>query len=66
MTATVETMHRWVIHEHVPDYVLLGWMALPTLEGTGHGIYSAHCIWLCACRPVEPYNRSQRNREDRS
>lgn len=48
------TYHRWVIHERVPDYLLCGWMALPSLEGTGHGIYSAHCIWLCDCELAEP------------
>ena len=48
------TIHRWVNHHRVPDYLRCGWMALPTLEGTGHGIYSAHCVWLCSCRAVEP------------
>jgi hypothetical protein len=48
------TLHRWVIFDRVPDYLRLGWLALPTLEGTGHGLYSAHCIWLCGCRAVEP------------
>jgi hypothetical protein len=48
------TFHRWVIHARVMDYLLCGWMALPSLEGTGHGIYSAHCVWLCACSLVEP------------
>jgi hypothetical protein len=48
------TFHRWVVHDRVPEYLMLGWMALPTLEGTGHGIYSAHCVWLCDCTPIEP------------
>lgn len=48
------TLHRWVTHEHVPDYLLIGWLALPTLEGTGHGFYSVHCVWLCGCKCVEP------------
>lgn len=48
------TYHRWVLHDRVPDYLLIGWLALPTLEGTGHGIYSAHCAWLCECKPIEP------------
>lgn len=54
MTPPAETLHRWVLHRFVPDYLLCGWMAFPTLEGTGHGIYSAHCAWLCCCRAVEP------------
>ena len=48
------TWHRWVIDEFVADYLRLGWMALPSLEGTSHGIYSVHCIWLCGCHVVEP------------
>jgi hypothetical protein len=54
MTATAETYHRFVLHHRVPEYLQIGWMALPSLEGTGHGIYSAHCVWLCQCRAVEP------------
>lgn len=54
MTPTADTLHRFVIHASVPDYLLCGWLALPSLEGTGHGIYSTHCIWLCSCRCVEP------------
>lgn len=48
------TLHRWVPHFQVPDFLRLGWIALPTLEGTHHGIYSAHCVWLCACKPAAP------------
>ena len=48
------TLHRWVPHAHVRDYLLLGWMALPTLEGTNHGLYAAHCVWLCACPVASP------------
>jgi hypothetical protein len=48
------TYHRWVIHERVPDYLRLGWMAMPSLEGAHHGYWSAHCIWLCECKLVEP------------
>jgi hypothetical protein len=48
------THHRFVLHEMVSDYLLLGWMALPSLEGTHHGYWSAHCIWLCGCEPTEP------------
>jgi len=48
------TWHRWIRHEAVPDHLRLGWLALPTLEGTGHGLWAAHCIWLCDCPAVEP------------
>lgn len=54
MIPAADTFHRWVIHQRVMDYLLLGWLALPSLEGTGHGIYSAHCVWLCRCRLAEP------------
>jgi len=48
------TLHRWVLHHMVPDFLRCGWLALPSLDGTSHGIYSTHCIWLCGCRCVEP------------
>lgn len=48
------TLHRYVLHDHVPDYLRLGWLALPTLEGTHHGCWSVHCVWLCGCRCAEP------------
>jgi hypothetical protein len=48
------TLHRWVLHDQVPDHLRCGWLAVPSLEGTGHGIYSAHCIWLCDCTPAAP------------
>jgi hypothetical protein len=48
------TFHRWVPHHRLPDYMRLGWLALPSLEGTSHGLYSCHCVWLCGCRYVEP------------
>ena len=52
------TYHRFVLHHRVLDYLLCGWMALPSLEGTGHGIYSCHCVWLCTCRAAEPVSDS--------
>ena len=48
------TLHRWVIHPRVPDYLRCGWLALPTLEGTHHGMWSVHCVWLCQCIAAEP------------
>lgn len=57
MTVTV-SYHRWVLHRNVPEYLLLGWIALPSLDGTSHGIYSAHCIWVCDCKMVEPCRTS--------
>ena len=51
------TLHRWVQHDRVADYLRLGWLALPTLESTWHGVYAAHCVWLCGCPLVEPIDR---------
>jgi hypothetical protein len=48
------TFHRWVRHHRVMDYLRLGWLALPSLDGTHHGCWSVHCIWLCNCEAVEP------------
>lgn len=39
--------HRWAPHEKVLDYLKLGWLPLPTLEGTHHGEWSVHMVWLC-------------------
>lgn len=46
--------HRFVRHADVWAWLACGWMALPSLEGTGHGLYSFHIAWLCSCEPVEP------------
>jgi hypothetical protein len=47
--------HRWVRHADALDYVMLGWVPLPTLNGTTHGHWSVHVVWMCRCRePVEP------------
>lgn len=43
------SLHRWVRHEFVPDFLRCGWLALPTLEGTHHGFWSVHLVWLCTC-----------------
>jgi hypothetical protein len=48
------TLHRFVLHHLVPDYLRLGWLALPSLEGTHHGHWSTHCVWLCNCKFIEP------------
>ncbi len=48
------TLHRFVRHHAVMDYLRVGWLALHSLDGTTHGQWSVHCVWLCACDPVEP------------
>ncbi|WBU27630.1 hypothetical protein OOZ54_13250 [Rhodopseudomonas palustris] len=56
------SFHRWVRIEDVPDYLLLGWIALPTLQGTPHGEWSVHCAWLCSCPMVEPVANREHER----
>lgn len=48
------SIHRYVRLERVPEYLVLGWIAYPTLNGTHHGFWSAHLAWLCSCNVVEP------------
>lgn len=41
---------RFVVHNRALDYVLLGWMPTPALQGTGHGEWSVLFVWRpCAC-----------------
>ena len=46
-----QSLHRFVPLADAMDYVLLGWMPRPSLQGTHHGDYSVHIAWLCECRP---------------
>lgn len=32
------------------DYVKMGWLPLPSLDGTHHGDWSVHMAWICDCR----------------
>ena len=43
------TFHRWVRIPYVEDYLRLGWVVLPTLAGTGHGLWAVHMVWGCQC-----------------
>lgn len=45
------SFHRYATFDKAMDYVRLGWMPLPTLDGTPHGRWSVHLIWLCNCPP---------------
>jgi hypothetical protein len=39
----------------VEDYLKLGWLPTPALEGTYHGQFSVLMKWICpTCRPLEP------------
>ena len=48
------TFHRFVPIHRCADYVALGWLPLPSLDGTPHGRWSVHMTWLCGCEPIEP------------
>lgn len=40
---------RYVLHEHVIDYMRLGWMWRANLSDK-----AALMVWPCPCWPVEP------------
>ena len=42
--------HRMCRIPSMPDWLALGWLPLPSLEGTHHGHWSVHCVWICDCR----------------
>lgn len=46
--------HKWVRHHDVLEHLRLGWVGTKALEGTHHGDWSRHMVWLCECQPVEP------------
>lgn len=51
--------HRWVRHEHALDFCRVGWMPLPSLDGTTHGAWSVHVVWLCNCPLVQPKTKQE-------
>lgn len=53
------SLHRFVRHYAALDYLRLGWLVLPSLDGTSHGQWSVHCVWLCSCKPVEPLGEAR-------
>lgn len=44
---------KYVLHHHVVDHLLLGWMVVADL-GPTHGEFSCLMGWCCACKVVEP------------
>lgn len=49
------TTHKYVSLRDAMDYVLLGWVPSPALEGTNHGRYAVLMSWVCpTCAPVFP------------
>lgn len=48
-------IHKLVRIPKVEDHLKLGWMPMPTFEGTHHGDWSVHLIWIqCGCKMVVP------------
>lgn len=47
-------LHRFVSHGRAMEYVRLGWLPLPSLDGTHHGEFKVHLVWLCSCEAAEP------------
>jgi hypothetical protein len=50
---SVETIHRFVSHRSAMRFVQLGWMPLDSLQGTHHGEYRVHLVWVCCCEQHE-------------
>lgn len=48
------SLHRFVRHQEVSAYLRMGWLALNSLDGTHHGEWSTHMVWLCHCEALEP------------
>lgn len=49
----VGKIHRYAPVAEAMEWVLLGWLPLPTLKDTIHEVYSVHMVWLCDCKPPE-------------
>jgi hypothetical protein len=54
MTAPRTKLFHFVRLPDVPDWLRCGWIAYPSLQGCGHGEWSALCEWLCECRAPFP------------
>ena len=46
-------IYRYVRHEHVLDYLKLGWH-IATVDIGYHSRYSILMVWLCQCEAKEP------------
>jgi hypothetical protein len=45
---------RYVPHERVLDYLLIGWH-IGVSDLGHHSNYAVLLRWLCTCKPVEPH-----------
>jgi hypothetical protein len=53
--------HRYCRIPHMADWLALGWLPLPSLDGTHHGDWSVHCVWICDCPAPSPLTEGQRS-----
>jgi len=49
--------HRYIRIPQVMEWLRLGWLPLPSLDGSTHGNWSVHCVWICDC-PVPAFSLS--------
>lgn len=49
-----EQLFHFARIDTVPDWLRLGWIARPILDGTHHGQWSVAVEWLCKCPVVKP------------
>lgn len=49
----MKTFH-YARHEHIDDWLRLGWYPHDSLAGTHHGQWSVLMEWLCSCHMVRP------------
>lgn len=47
-------VYRFVVHEHVLDYLNCGWHIAVADLGPPHNNWSVLMQWLCPCEMVEP------------
>lgn len=51
--------HRLCRIPKMPEWLALGWLPLQSLDGTHHGEWSVHCVWICDCKPPVIENEAQ-------
>lgn len=48
------SLYRYIRNNQALDACRLGWLPLPSLNGTHHAQYSVLMAWLCSCDPAMP------------
>lgn len=60
-----ETWHAYARFRELEDFVTLGWIPWPSLEGVWHGEYRVHVEWRCCCGRAPPLPEEARGRAER-